>query len=375
MSEAVVRTVMVVFLILTSTTAIAVERRPAPNVKQLSEQISLVLQELDLDVPSDEVAECLTSREEIPHVLRMVECFQSHGGIPELAIPSDAEIAASTRPMLIRTSGNSWFAMREPAEGFLRPVVPEEAPEVRIPVKRFHNTWSGVVIFVGPIEPGQPVPKPAEAKFESVQVDFGKVPRGKVAEVQFPFRNVGGRSLRFKNVAPEKKLIQIQVQPDLQDFLPGSAGVVVVTFDTKLAQGPASVTADLLTNDPERMLLSLELKGEVVDPVATIPEAAEFGPVVRGATAAKEINLVSFDGSAFGVVRASPSHPSVTASVSGPKGSKLRAAMVPLRIVVDSSEMDEGEFEVTCEVELTPEQMGSITVPVSGTVVPPDAER
>lgn len=338
-------------------------------VKNHAERLSRLLKEIGIDVADEELLELIEFGEDRPDIMRIMGCLRGHGAVPELAIPSEAEITTSTRPMLIRTKDAQWYAFRSSAEGLLRPAVGAEAPEAKVRFEAFQRFWSGLAIFVSPIEQGRRVPKPAEMKFKAEENGFGRVPRGKVVEVEFPFQNTGERPLRVKKAETEEKAIEVRASPDLREFPPGASGVLVVRYDTSTVHGTVAVNAELMTNDPERMFYSLSLTGEVVDPVTAIPDRVEFAPIVKGATAAQLVHLMSFGGSPFRVSNVSTDQPFVKASVfrnrpaTGPK--------VPITVVADSSEMEVGAFKATCTIEMAPAKFGVVTLGVSGEVVPP----
>lgn len=343
------------------------------EVISLARRVSFVLKAVAIDVSEEDIAACIQKRKEEPGVIRLLECLQQHGAACELKMPSEEEIGGATGPLLLRIKDGRWYSFVGSDKATFRLPAPR-GEDKEVPWHQLAKHWAGWAITVVPRRGEEALAKPAVVEFELEKESFGKVPRGRVVTIEFSFKNVGEQPLQLKNASPEKKLVQIQIDPDRAEFPAGASGVLTVAFDTRLGRSSTSVTADLLTNDPQRMFLSLELKGEVVDPVATIPEALDFGSIVRGATSAKKVDLVSFDGSAFGVSKVTTSHAAVKATVLPPEGGSGPAPMMPLRVVADGSEMDEGEFEATCKVELDPPQMGWIFFPISGTVVSPDSK-
>lgn len=162
--------------------------------------------------------------------------------------------------------------------------------------------------------------------------DFGTVVQGKKVDHIFKFRNKGDAPLNVVRVRTSCGCTAANVTT--KTLLPGGNSELKVTFDSSTFGGNISKLIYLETNDPQKPVTTLTLKGSVAEEVVVTPRQLNFGTVKP--TVSKEMV--------------------VTVSNQGGKAVKLTAVKSPLSqvtIKTGKTKLKPGET-TTLAVTVTP---------------------
>jgi hypothetical protein len=121
----------------------------------------------------------------------------------------------------------------------------------------------------------QPQPKVA---VDNEQHDFGRLERGRKGEHTFVFRNEGPGVLFLKAGDPPCKCTTPEVQKNI--LQPGESTEVRVGWTTDQEPGPFRKTIPIHTSDRKRLLVQLEIQGNIVQSYDVLPPTFEFGSVL-----------------------------------------------------------------------------------------------
>ncbi|MCK6573280.1 DUF1573 domain-containing protein [Myxococcota bacterium] len=114
---------------------------------------------------------------------------------------------------------------------------------------------TGFVAFVASAQ-AQPV-----ARFESTEIDYGKIAAGSNPVREFKFKNFGTEPLLITDAQGSSGAVIPSWPP--APIMPGMSEVVRVTYDTKRI-GPFKKFVTLTTNDPKNPQVRLTIVGEVI---------------------------------------------------------------------------------------------------------------
>ncbi len=124
------------------------------------------------------------------------------------------------------------------------------------------------------LEPGQS----PRAEFENPVYDFGRRRAGEKVDVDFWFKNVGTGPLEILKVKPgcscttggkHDRIVQ-----------PNERGRIPIVFNTKKFSGPITKTVTVHSNAPGNQAKTLlKIKGDIWQPVETMPRSIAFGRV------------------------------------------------------------------------------------------------
>ena len=107
--------------------------------------------------------------------------------------------------------------------------------------------------------------------------DFGSVVQGKKVDHVFKFRNTGDAPLNVVRVRTSCGCTAANVTT--KTLPPGGSSELKVTFDSSTFGGAISKLIYLETNDPQKPVANLTLKGNVAEEVVVTPRQLNFGAV------------------------------------------------------------------------------------------------
>jgi hypothetical protein len=117
-------------------------------------------------------------------------------------------------------------------------------------------------------------PQP-HVEVEAEQHDFGRMEKGQKGEHRYVFRNTGKGPLLLRAGDPPCKCTTPIVEKSL--LQPGESTEVVVGWTTDQSPGPFRKTIPIHTSDRRRLLVQLELQGNIVQSYEAQSEFFEFG--------------------------------------------------------------------------------------------------
>jgi len=125
---------------------------------------------------------------------------------------------------------------------------------------------------------GLATPKPSDGgpkiQFAQTAFDFGRVESGKVVTHDFAFTNTGDRTLQISDVRSSCGCTAATNWA--RPVEPGKTGTVPVVFNTGGMAGHVAKTLWVLSNDPGRSNVLLQIAAAVWKPIDAVPEIATF---------------------------------------------------------------------------------------------------
>ncbi len=134
------------------------------------------------------------------------------------------------------------------------------------------------------------VPSDPRIQFASTTHDFGRIQGGATVKCEFVFTNTGGRTLEVTNVHPSCGCTTAgqwsrQVEP-------GKTGSIPLQFHSS-GSGPIIKTVLVSCNDPVQPTMTLQLKGQVWQPIEATPSMAVLNLTPEAPSNAAIVRLVS----------------------------------------------------------------------------------
>jgi len=120
---------------------------------------------------------------------------------------------------------------------------------------------------------------------------FGSVFQGEKVEHVFQFSNTGNDPLLIDRVKSSCGCTAALVSA--KEIAPGMTGEVRATFDSTRFHGNVVKTIYVYSNDPERNLVQLHLRGAVKEELHLSARSVTIGPVIPGQTVTSQISLVN----------------------------------------------------------------------------------
>ena len=109
--------------------------------------------------------------------------------------------------------------------------------------------------------PSEVTPESPKARFEKTEIDFGIKQQGDTVNVVFPVRNGGKSKLQLKKVFGNCNCIQVSTNQYQLD--PGESAEISVRFITDERLGNQEKTVTVFTDDPQKPVAILKLKGRL----------------------------------------------------------------------------------------------------------------
>ena len=123
-------------------------------------------------------------------------------------------------------------------------------------------------------------PQAPKIKVSSPVHDFGSVTQGAKVEHTFTFTNEGNADLHIQRVVPSCGCTASTASKDIVPA--GEEGTIEVTFDTTGFNGSKTKSVRVYTNDIDKPILMLSLKGAIEPDVIVEPKRVFFGEVIKG---------------------------------------------------------------------------------------------
>ena len=102
----------------------------------------------------------------------------------------------------------------------------------------------------------------AKITFEKTELDFGELESGKIADMEYKFKNTGDETLIIKNISSSCGCTVTKVEK--KEYKPGEEGTIPVKFFSRGLNGKITRTITVSTNDPENVYTRLKVMSNVV---------------------------------------------------------------------------------------------------------------
>ncbi|MBI2842492.1 MAG: DUF1573 domain-containing protein [Armatimonadetes bacterium] len=141
-------------------------------------------------------------------------------------------------------------------------------------------------------------------EFQNTVLDIGKVLAGSKVNGTLSFKNAGNETLEIIEIsAPcdcmEAKASALKVPA-------GESSAIEIIFKTGSYKGQVSKTVTIISNDPIRPVVELEVKA-LVEPIATMtPERFNFGTIEVSSTVEKVVAIKPLIRNGFDIVKIEP---------------------------------------------------------------------
>ncbi|MEA5113191.1 MAG: DUF1573 domain-containing protein [Geobacteraceae bacterium] len=116
--------------------------------------------------------------------------------------------------------------------------------------------------------------------FDQPVYDFGKVAQGKSIEHVFTFRNTGDAPANIGKVDSSCGCTVANVSSRM--LQPGARGEIKATFNSSDFGGPVTKEVYVHSNDPRRGIITLTMKGIVIEDMVVTPGQVDLGAVKKG---------------------------------------------------------------------------------------------
>lgn len=137
-----------------------------------------------------------------------------------------------------------------------------------------------------------PVATNAEATFDQMNHDYGRLASGKSAVHKFAFKNTGSEVLVIQQVRTSCGCTAAAL--DKKEYAPGESGTIDVTFNPK-GKGVQAKTVTVIHNGKNGPETMLNIKSDVFEVVEITPPSLQLGEMVRGKPRTERVVLLSDD--------------------------------------------------------------------------------
>ncbi len=161
--------------------------------------------------------------------------------------------------------------------------------------------------------------------FDDPVIDFGKIMQGETVKHRFRFSNQGSSNLEILSV--DITCGCLTAWPSATKIPPGQSGTIEITLDTAGLTGLVDKSASVLTNDPRRRSVVLQVKAEVQPEIVLSSPSIYFESVPDGGEVTKEVIITLPAEKSIKVLSAESTEESVTVKlepVPDSDGKKIR---------------------------------------------------
>ena len=192
------------------------------------------------------------------------------------------------------------------------------------------------------------------------EFDFGSVVEGVKVKHVFSVQNVGDAPLQIQRLVPSCGCTASTASADHVDA--GKGAEVTVEFDTSGFAGDKVKAVRLYTNDTERPVTMLTLRGSIEPLITVTPDRIALGEVAQGSQIERQIEVRVQEGSGLHVGKLQSF--SSALSLSGEEGAKgLKKATVRF-----AADVPLGEFRDRIVVSIDGKSPRSVNIPVFAVV-------
>jgi len=217
-----------------------------------------------------------------------------------------------------------------------------------------------------------PAAEPVQANglaFDTLDLDFGTAEEGTLVNIEFPFKNVSGKTITVSSVKATCGCTAADLQKKV--FAPGEGDVIKGTFNSKGRTGSQHKAITVTTDESETATYRLNFHGEVVSQVFLEPKMLNFGEIMQGAEKSMAFELFDYTDKAIEVQ-------SLTSSAAGLKtefGAAVEAVdangrkgrKIPITVTVPA-DFPVGPIATTVAVQTNNAERPSFVGSVRGTV-------
>jgi hypothetical protein len=144
--------------------------------------------------------------------------------------------------------------------------------------------------------------------------DFGEVAQGDQVPHAFKFRNDGDEPLRIDRVKSSCGCTAALLSA--KTLAPGESGEVKANFDTTRFRGAVSKTISLYSNDPQRPIMKMSIKGKIQETLSVVPKRINLGQVKVGRVAVTQVTLQNNGTDTLGLDKVTTTSPDLVAKLS-----------------------------------------------------------
>lgn len=191
-----------------------------------------------------------------------------------------------------------------------------------------------------PDTPISDIPDEPDIQFDHKAHDFGVMARNQALEHNFPFENIGKKTLKILEI--DTRCLCATAIPTLWEIPPGGSAVLVAKMEAYKYPGtdPAK-TLQIKTNDPDEPIVGLVITATIVDVAMLEPEEIVLPNVVAGVGAEAEAKLIQRGAKELKVRAIESSSPNISATYSAIED-KYKTFLIQINVAPD---MPEGKFD------------------------------
>jgi len=276
------------------------------------------------------------------------------------------ELVSLKIPAIVLLWSGSYVVVENGGMDTLKITYPSN-PEVRyMPKVAFKNLSTGLTLLAVPNASDLPEFKPqdADARFDCLYYDFGKVEQGTKVKQVIKFKNLGSKPLTVSLVRASCACTKAS-KPD-KSIAPGGKGELMLEFDTTGRAGVQSEIVYVHSNDPVTPFARIKLTGVVLlTKIAAYPRAINYGVIAREDITPRHIFITDPEEINLQVKSAISSSPYVTCRIT-PEDDRGRKRY-KITVLLDTT-MPAGDLNTKISIQTTHPREPVVEIPLTATI-------
>lgn len=197
------------------------------------------------------------------------------------------------------------------------------------------------------------------------EYNFSTVFTGTQINHTFKFRNAGTAPLIIEKVRHSCGCTASLISSKI--LAPGDSGEIKSTFDTTRFDGPVAKTIYVYSNDPNRKVIQLQMRGLIKEEITRHPSRVSFGSLVPETTSIEKSILVNRGKNQVFLENPQVTTPELTVSLSGRNLAPGESISVTIEATPKGNSRRLGGYVI---IPLSGANLGEIRIPVYAEVTP-----
>lgn len=208
-----------------------------------------------------------------------------------------------------------------------------------------------------------------KAMFEITSHDFGTVPQGAKSEFRFKITNKYEEDVHIRTVRSSCGCTIPRIDKSIDTLKTYQEGAVVCEFNTRAFVGPKSAVVTVVFDRPFYGEMQLNVKGNIRSDIATNPGEIKFGEVDAGTEKLTTVNISYAGTKDWRIEDVRSANQNLRVKLMQTPSSQGRRAYDMQVRLLDTAKA--GEFRDQIVIVTNDVEFNQVTVPVTGTIVPP----
>ncbi|MEZ6133491.1 MAG: DUF1573 domain-containing protein [Pirellulaceae bacterium] len=204
--------------------------------------------------------------------------------------------------------------------------------------------------------------------FTAKEHDFGTVPRGAKAEFEFKLQNKYQENVHIASVRSSCGCTTPRVKDNKTDLKTYEEGTIVCEFNTQSFVGPKSAVVTVVFTQPFYGEMQLNVKGNIRSDIVTEPGLIEFGEVEVKQEKQAQVKVAYNGNQPWEIVDIRCVNDNLKATMDPVNNNGRPGYIINIRLL-DSAPA--GDFNEQIVLVTNEPKFNLVTIPVSGTIMPP----